>query len=108
MHIVSHLAQKSTTTDNADRILTGTLPVRAFHPERFFGTLQVDGQLPRVAALVCHELDVVVISLVGYDTSVSAALAILWQNEQVPFLLAEGVTWHGPLRLARRSEGYKQ
>lgn len=106
MHIVSHLAQQNTTT--SERILSGTLPVRAFHPERFFGTLQVDGQLPRVAALVCHELNIVAISLVGYDTSVSAALARLWQNEQVPFQLAEDVTWRGPLRLARRPEGYKQ
>jgi hypothetical protein len=106
MQTLSHPAQQGKAGNS--RVLTGTLPVRAFHPERFFGTLQVDGQLPRVAALVCHELDVVALSVVGYDTSVSAALAKLWQHEQVPFLLAEGVEWRGPLRLARRSEGYKQ
>src|SRR5437588_261716 len=106
MQTLSHSAQQ----DNAghSRVLTGTLPVRAFHPDTFFGTLQVDGQLPRVAAVVCHELNVVALSLVGYDTSVSAALAKLWPHEQVPFLLAEGFEWSGPLRLARLSEGYKQ
>ncbi len=89
-------------------ILNGTLPVRPFHPDGFFGTVQVDGQHPRVAALVCHELDVVVISLVGYDTSISAALATLWQRQQLALLLAEGVEWHGPLRLQRLPIGYKQ
>ncbi len=88
--------------------LDGTLPLRPFHPDRFFGTVQVDGQHPRVAALACHELDVVAISLVGYDTSVSAALAKLWQREQLAFLLADGVEWHGPLRLQRLPIGYKQ
>jgi hypothetical protein len=89
-------------------ILNGTLPVRSFHPDGFFGTVQVDGQHPRVAALACHELDVVVISLVGYDTSISAALATLWQRQQLALLLAEGVEWHGPLRLQRLPIGYKQ
>jgi hypothetical protein len=89
-------------------ILGGTLPVRPFHPDGFFGTVQVDGQHPRVAALACHELDVVVISLVGYDTSISAALATLWQRQQLALLLAEGVEWHGPLRLQRLPIGYKQ
>src|SRR5712692_6356622 len=72
-------------------ILDGTLPARPFHPDGFFGTVQVDGQHPRVAALVCHELDVVAISLVGYDTSISAALATLWQRQQLALLLAEGI-----------------
>ncbi len=89
-------------------ILDGTLPVRPFHPEGFFGTVQVDGQHPRVAALACHQLDVVAISLVGYDTSISAALATLWQRQQLALLLADGVEWHGPLRLQRLPIGYKQ
>jgi len=89
-------------------ILNGTLPVRPFHPDGFFGTVQVDGQHPRVAALACHELDVVAISLVGYDTSVSAALATLWQRQQLALLLAEGVEWHGPRQLQRLPIGYKQ
>ncbi len=99
---------RNNRNNGTDRVLHGTLPVRPFHPNGFFGTLQVDGQLPRVTALVCSELNVVAISLVGYDTSVSAALAKLWQYEQVTFHLADGIEWSGPLQLARRSEGYKQ
>jgi hypothetical protein len=89
-------------------MLTGTLPVRPFHPDRFFGTVQVDGQRPRVAALACHGLDVVAISLVGYDTSISAALATLWQRQQLAVLLPDGVEWQGPRQLQRLPIGYKQ
>ncbi len=88
--------------------LAGTYPVRTFHPDGFFGTVQVDGQHPRVAALVCHELEVVAISLVGYDTSISAALATLWQRQQLALLLADGVQWHGPRQVQRLPIGYKQ
>ncbi len=41
-------------------------------------------------------------------TSVSAALAKLWQREQLAFLLADGVEWHGPRQLQRLPIGYKQ
>lgn len=88
-------------------VLSGSWPVRA-HTDRFFGTVKADGQHPRVAALVCYRGDVVALSLVGYDTSVSAVLANLWLREAVPFEVAEDVTWKGPLRLQRRPEGYKQ
>jgi len=66
-------------------VFNGTLPIRPSHPTQFFGTIKADGQLPRVAALACHHQEVVAISLVGYDTSVSAALARLWQREQRAF-----------------------
>ncbi len=62
----------------------------------------------RVAVLVCHQLDVVALSLVGHDTSVRAALVTLWQREQLAFLLADGAERHGPLRLQRLPIGYKQ
>lgn len=88
-------------------LLIGTWPVR-MHADRFFGTVKVDGQHPRVAALACHEGNVVAISLVGYDTSVSAALASLWFREAVPFLVDEGVKWDGPRSLKRLAEPYKQ
>jgi len=88
-------------------VLSGTWPVRA-HANRFFGTVKVDGQHPRLAALVCHNGDVVLISLVGYDTSTSAVLANLWLREAVPFLVGEGVEWKGPRSLTRRPESYKQ
>jgi hypothetical protein len=85
----------------------GTWPVR-MHADRFFGTVKADGQHPRVAGLACYKGDIVAISLVGYDTSVSAVLASLWLRESVPFLPAEDVQWQGPQNLKRRPEAYKQ
>lgn len=85
----------------------GTWPVR-MHADRFFGTVKADGQHPRVAALACYKGDVVAISLVGYDTSVSAVLASLWLRESVPFLPDENTQWQGPRSLKRRPEAYKQ
>ena len=87
---------------------TGTLPIRPYHPTQFFGTIKADGQLPKVAALACHHQEVVAISLVGYDTSVSAALARLWQREQLAFEPDPAIDWHGPQQLGRRQENYKQ
>jgi hypothetical protein len=78
------------------------------HAERFFGTVKADGQHPRLAALACYRGDVVALSLVGYDTSVSAVLASLWSRESVPFTPNEGVKWDGPCSLKRRGEPYKQ
>ncbi len=46
-------------------VLTGTSPIRPYHPTQFFGTIKADGQLPKVAALACHRQEVVAISLVG-------------------------------------------
>jgi hypothetical protein len=89
-------------------ILTGTLPIRPYHPTQFFGTIKADGQLPKVAALACHHHEVVAISLVGYDTSVSAALARLWQREQLVFESDPFADWHGPGQIGRRQENYKQ
>jgi hypothetical protein len=91
-----------------ESLITGTLPVRPYHPTQFFGTIKADGQLPKVAALACHHQEVVAISLVGYDTSVSAALARLWQREHLVFEADPTIDWHGPGQLGRRSENYKQ
>ena len=55
-------------------VFNGTLPVRPYHLNQFYGTIKADGQLPKVAALACNHQEVIAISLVGYDTSVSAAL----------------------------------
>ncbi len=90
------------------RPLLGTLPVRPFQPEEFFGIVQVDGQTARVAALACFEGRLLMTSLVGYDTTVSAVLAQLWQNKMVPFTPKRGVIWEGPLSLVRRKETYQQ
>ncbi len=89
-------------------LLTGTWPVRT-HADRFFGTVKVDGQHPRVAGLICdHRGDVVAISLVGYETSTSAALSSLWLREAVPYLVADSVEWKGPRLLRRGVWAYKQ
>lgn len=95
------------TTPQDVSLLTGSWPVR-MHAGKFFGAVKADGQHPRVAALACYQGDVVAISLVGYDTSVSAVLASLWSRESVPFLVGEGVRWDGPRYLKRRPEPYKQ
>lgn len=87
--------------------LTGTLPVR-MHADRFYGTVQADGQHPRVAALACDEGDVVALALVGYETSVSAVFARLWMREAVHLLVAPEVVWRGPRLLRRKPITYRQ
>lgn len=84
-------------------LLAGTLPVRAFSPTQFFGTIAHDGQPIRVAALAATPNGIALLSLVGYDTSVSATLAKLHLKEHVSFVPAEGVTWAGPRLLERMS-----
>jgi hypothetical protein len=102
------LVSSPTTGAPAVRPLAGTLPVRTFHPEGFFGTIQIDGQTARVAALATVEGKLLLASLVGYDTSVSAALAQLWQSKAVSFTPKTGVIWEGPQMLLRRGTSYKQ
>src|SRR5260370_30733980 len=87
--------------------LCGTWPLR-MHTDRFFGMVKADGQKPRVAVLACYKGEVVTISLVGYDTSISAVLASLWLRESISFLPDEDVQWQGPRSLKRRPEAYKQ
>lgn len=102
---ISPFPRVSTLTPHA---LTGTLPVRTFGAEGFVGTVHVDGQVARVAALATFEGNVLLLSLVGYDTTVSAALAHLWQGKSLPFTPRPGVPWSGPTVLSRRKETYKQ
>lgn len=90
-----------------DSILSGTWPVR-MHADRFFGTVKVDGQHPRVAGLATYRGDVIALSLVGYDTSVSAVLASLWSGVQVSYLVGDQMKWDGPRSLRRRNTPYKQ
>lgn len=90
------------------RVLTGTLPVRPFHPQRFFGQVIADGQHARVAALASFEGKPILLSLVGHDISVSAAFAALWNSQAIAFEPGEELSWNGPTLLSRRNEGYKQ
>src|SRR5713101_504191 len=87
-------------------LLDGTLPVRPFHPDGFVGTLQADGQQVRVSALACDEERVVVLSLVGFDTSIGVVLSRLWSSTAVPFAPASSMeeAWIGPELLKRSSE----
>jgi hypothetical protein len=91
-----------------ETILTGTPPVRPYHPTHLFGTIAADGQMLKVAALACWHQELVVISLVGYDTSVSAALARLWQREQLAFEPDLAIDWPGPQHIHRRQGNYRQ
>lgn len=82
--------------------LTGTLPVRTFHPERFFGAIEHDGQPIKVAAITARsDGTTVLLSLVGFDTSVSAALAKFNLKDRLIFRPAEGVAWRGPRLIER-------
>ena len=91
-------------------ILDGTLPICPFHPDGFVGTLQADGQQVRVAALACDDRRVIVLSLIGFDTSIGVVLARLWSSTTVPFVPATAwqAEWQGPEQLTRSSERYKQ
>lgn len=91
-------------------MLNGTLPVRPFHPDGFVGTLEADGQQVRVAAIACDGRQMVMLSLVGFDTSIGVVLARLWSLTDVPFQPATSwcEEWREPEQLTRSSERYKQ
>jgi hypothetical protein len=90
--------------------LEGTLPVRPYHPDGFVGKLDADGQQVKVAALACSGEHVVMLSLVGFDTSVGVMLSMLWSNRAVPFApaFAWQEEWKGPRTLKRDGSSYKQ
>src|SRR5947208_15838349 len=100
---ISSLNGASTNTQ-----LSGTLPVRPFHPDGFIGSLQADGQQVRVAALACDDERVIALSLVGFDTSIGVVLARLWSSTAVPFEPATTLQEEWPGQLKRSSERYKQ
>lgn len=89
-------------------VLTGTLPVTPFG-DRLVGTLEADGQQPKVAALAATTGgQVIVLSLVGFDTSVSAALAKLHANKGLTFQPGADLAWAGASRLTRLDQPYHQ
>ncbi|HXH22596.1 MAG TPA: hypothetical protein VNN10_11235 [Dehalococcoidia bacterium] len=89
--------------------LTGTLPVRTFDPERFVGTVVSDGQTSRVSCIAANHNGIGLLGLVGFDTSVSAALAKLNLKEQLFFTPAEGLEWRTTRWISRRSgTSYRQ
>lgn len=71
-----------------------------FDPTGFVGEVAADGQRVRVTALATDpEGHVAFLGLVGYETSVSAALARLMKGEQLGFLPTPRVAWDGPTAL---------
>lgn len=88
--------------------LSGTQPVQPFG-DRLYGTLEADGQQPKVAALATtREGEVLLLSLVGFDTSISAALAKLHAGKGLVFQPGAEVLWPGATRLTRLSSPYRQ
>lgn len=76
-----------------------SLPM-GFDPAGFVGEVSADGQRVRVSALATDdEGRVAFLGLVGYETSVSAALARLMKGEQLGFLPAAHLTWNAPTSL---------
>lgn len=89
-------------------VLTGTLPVTPFG-DRLVGILEADGQQPKVASLAATAGgEVIVLSLVGFDTSVSAALAKLHANKGLTFQPGADLAWSGSSRLTRLDQPYRQ
>lgn len=92
----------------ASAALTGTLPVRPFGGQ-FYGTLPADGQQPKVAALACTAGgEILALSLVGYDTSVTAALSRLYAGKGLGFQPGTETRWTGPHHLLRLPATYRQ
>jgi hypothetical protein len=84
-------------------ILTDTLPVKPFDLAGFVGTVESDGQRPKVAAVAC-EADgrVICLSLVGAANSISSAMAkMLDPKGRLDFTPAEGSAWDEPRILMR-------
>lgn len=88
--------------------LTGTLSVRPFG-DQLFGTIDADGQQPKVAALASTTGgEIIALSLVGYDTSVAAALSRLHSGKGLRFCPGSEITWTGPRQLLRLPSPYRQ
>lgn len=83
-----------------------TLP-SGFDPTQFVGEVSADGQRVRVASLATDaEGRVAFLSIVGYETSVSAALARLLKGEQLGFLPTDDRLWRGPSALQSLNVSY--
>lgn len=81
--------------------------VRPYHPDGFVGVLEADGQQVKVAAIACDDDRVVLLSLVGYDTSIGVMFGRLWGATPVSFRAAAAWQneWCG-LEQVRRADGH--
>jgi hypothetical protein len=81
------------------------LPI-GFDPSGFVGELHADGQRLRVSAVAATTAgQIAVISLIGYETSVGAAMGRFMQSEKLPFAPALD-TWTGPRNLCVAQASY--
>lgn len=89
------------TDSSATPVLTGTLPLKPFG-DQFYGVIEADGQEAKVAAVACtKEGAIILLSLVGYDISCSAAFATLFlmqEDKSLLFRPKPELGWQGPTR----------
>jgi hypothetical protein len=88
--------------------MTGTLPVCPFTAE-FIGTIQGDGQSARVSAIVCQpDGSLLLLSLVGFDTTLAAIAARLYKGAggRLTFAASSGVQWEPAQSLQRHSHSH--
>lgn len=76
-------------------------PLAGFDRSRFFGEIAADGQRVRVAALAGDDQGrLAFLSVAGYETSVSAALARFLKGDQLGFLPNDEQLWTEPSALS--------
>jgi len=90
-------------------VLDGSPLVLPFHSDGFVGTLEADGQQVKVAALACDGERVIMLSLVGYDTSIGVMLGRLWGGTKVEFqpAFAWADEWRGTTLVQRAGSSYR-
>jgi len=89
--------------------LDGSPLVLPYHSDGFVGHLEADGQQVKVAAIACDGERVVMLSLVGYDTSVGVMLGRLWGGTKVEFhpAFAWADEWRGTAQVQRAGGSYR-
>ncbi len=88
-------------------VVTGTLPVRPF-TDRFVGTVTADGGTAHVSAIACDGTGaIILLSLIGSDTTCGAAFAILSKDAPLTFTPAADLAWSAPGQLHRPAGGMR-
>lgn len=90
-------------------ILSGSPLVLPYDSDGFVGALEADGQQVKVAAIACDGERVILLSLVGYDTSLGVMLGRLWGDTKVAFhpAFAWADEWHGKTLVQRAGSSYR-
>lgn len=89
--------------------LDGSALVLPYHADGFVGHLEADGQQVNVAAIACNGDRLIMLSLVGYDTSVGVMLGRLWGGRSVEFhpAFAWADEWRGETLVQRAGGSYR-